>query len=76
MYFNQSLLILIAKYYNFQYIPIKWSEKDQVSNVKNFQMGIDTLRNLFSEKLKIGLSNRSLYNKFDEYIILLNFLYF
>ena len=67
MYFNQSLLILIAKYYNFQYIPIKWSEKDQVSNVKNFQMGIDTLRNLFSEKLKIGLNKRSLYNNIEKY---------
>ena len=67
MYFNQSLLIFIAKYYSYEYFPITWSEKDQVSNVKNFKMGIDTLKNLFSEKLKIGLSNRSLYSKFDEY---------
>ena len=67
MYFNQSLLIFIAKYYSYEYFPITWSEKDQVSNVKNFKMGIDTLKNLFSEKLKIGLSNRSLYSKFDQY---------
>ena len=67
MYFNQSLLILIAKYYDYEYFPITWSEKDQVSNVKNFKMGIDTLRNLFSEKLKIGLSNRSLYNEAEDY---------
>lgn len=67
MYFNQSLLILIAKYYSFQYFAIQWSEKDQVSNVRNFQMGIDTLKNLFSEKFKIGLKNRSLHNHNDDY---------
>lgn len=67
MYFNQSLLILIAKYYNFRYFPITWSEKDQVSNVRNFQMGIDTLRNLFSEQFKLGLKNRSLHSKIENY---------
>lgn len=67
MYFNQSLLILIAKYYDFQYFPITWREKDQVSNVRNFQMGIDTIRNLFYEKFKIGLKNRSLHRSIEKY---------
>ena len=30
-------------------------------------MGIDTLRNLFSEQFKLGLKNRSLHSKIENY---------
>ncbi len=67
MYFNQSLLIHITRFYSFKYFPITWSEKDQITNVRNFQMGIDTIKNLISEKLKIGIRNRSIYKNSFEY---------
>ena len=51
MYFNQSLLILISRYYSFQYFAIEWREKDQVSNVRNLQMGIDTLKKFIFRKI-------------------------
>ena len=34
---------------------------------QNFQMGIDTIKNLFSEKFKIGLKNRSLHKSIEKY---------
>ncbi len=54
--FNIDLLIdTLERNLKFKYVPIKWSEVDQISNASNVRVGMKTLFSLM--KKKMGISN-------------------
>ena len=58
--FNMDLLLyLIRNKRKFLYVPIHWSTSDQVSNARALNVGLETLKKLFSWKLGIDPVNQS-----------------
>lgn len=57
--FNMDILLyIIRKNIEFQYVPIKWSTVDQVSNAKSLKVGFKTLKKLFDWVFSIQIKNK------------------
>lgn len=57
--FNMDILLyIVRKKIDFQYIPIKWSTVDQVSNAKSLKVGLKTLKKLFDWIFSIQIKNK------------------
>lgn len=57
--FNMDILLyIITKKIEFQYVPIKWSTVDQVSNAKSLKVGLITLKKLLNWIFSIQIKNK------------------
>lgn len=68
--FNVELLLSIYEYkINYKFLPISWTETDQISNAKNFDVAIKMLKSLFRWRLFFHKKTKNLksytYKKID-----------
>lgn len=57
--FNMDILLyMIRKKIEFQYIPIKWSTIDQISNAKSLKVGLKTLTKLVKWVFSVQIKNK------------------